>query len=293
LVEVAAGSRCLNCGALLAGTYCASCGQKHEPEIHTLRHFAAEAFESITHADSRLWRTLLTLIARPGELTREFFAGRRARYLPPVRFYLVVSVLFFFIASIASRDANNVVQIDVGPDDTAEAAADAKANSGGVCTNIEYTGPFKDWIGPLLPIQCRKILADDGRGFLQAAIQNLPKALFILLPLLAAFMKLLYWRPARHYVEHLLLLLHNHINLFLGYGVLVLLEMWLPDSGVINLLGVSLQFWLLWYIYRAMRVYYDQSRRRTLAKFAVMLLVYLTAAIVTMATTALISAMTL
>ena len=55
----------------------------------------AEAFESISHADSRLWRTLWYLLSRPGFLTREFFEGKRVRYLPPFRLYLVISVVFF------------------------------------------------------------------------------------------------------------------------------------------------------------------------------------------------------
>ncbi|MDF3020454.1 MAG: hypothetical protein K0Q92_1757, partial [Steroidobacteraceae bacterium] len=74
---------CANCHAPLSGEYCAACGQRHEPHIHTVAHFAGEAFESISHADSRLWRTLWYLFARPGFLTREFFAGRRVAYLPP------------------------------------------------------------------------------------------------------------------------------------------------------------------------------------------------------------------
>src|SRR5688500_291421 len=86
---------CANCGAKLDGEYCAACGQRHEPHIHTVAHFASEAVESISHADSRLWRTLWYLFSRPGFLTREFFAGRRVAYLPPFRLYLVLSVLFF------------------------------------------------------------------------------------------------------------------------------------------------------------------------------------------------------
>ena len=65
-----------------------------------MAHFAAEAFESISHADSRLWRTLWYLLARPGFLTREFFEGQRVRYLPPFRLYLVISVLFFLIVGL-------------------------------------------------------------------------------------------------------------------------------------------------------------------------------------------------
>ena len=53
---------CANCHAALAGEYCAACGQRHEPHMHTVAHFAGEAFESISHADSRLWRTLWYLL---------------------------------------------------------------------------------------------------------------------------------------------------------------------------------------------------------------------------------------
>src|SRR5687768_18420722 len=73
-----------------------------------MAHFAGEAFESITHADSRLWRTLGFLLAKPGRLTREFFDGRRAAYLPPFRLYLVISVAFFLLGpSESSRVAIN------------------------------------------------------------------------------------------------------------------------------------------------------------------------------------------
>src|SRR6476659_4152010 len=69
---------CGNCGAPLAG----------------------EALESITHADSRLWRTLWYLLSKPGILTREFFAGRRVSYLPPFRLYLVITLVCFLVASL-------------------------------------------------------------------------------------------------------------------------------------------------------------------------------------------------
>src|SRR5262249_12112724 len=79
-----------NCDAPLSDEYRSRRRQRHEPHVHHLSHFAGEAFESITHADSRLWRTLGYLLVKPGRLTLEFFSGRRARQLPPFRLYLVV-----------------------------------------------------------------------------------------------------------------------------------------------------------------------------------------------------------
>ncbi|HEX8783696.1 MAG TPA: DUF3667 domain-containing protein, partial [Steroidobacteraceae bacterium] len=95
----AATARCDNCGAAVSGHFCAACGQRLEAPVQSLLHFTREATEDLTHADSRLWRTIGALLFRPGYLTREFLAGRRARYLPPVRLYLVISVAFFLWAS--------------------------------------------------------------------------------------------------------------------------------------------------------------------------------------------------
>src|SRR4051812_45191979 len=103
---------CANCGTPLSGEYCAKCGQRDEPQVHSVTHFASEALESITHADSRLWRTLSYLLAKPGRLTLEFFAGHRVSYLPPFRLYLVISLLFFLIARVPEGGA---VEIDDAP----------------------------------------------------------------------------------------------------------------------------------------------------------------------------------
>lgn len=272
-------TRCLNCGTALTGPYCANCGQKHQPEIHTVGHFIGEAFENITHADSRLWRTLWVLIAKPGHLTREFFSGRRMRYLPPVRFYLIVSLAFFVLAGAINEHGGSLVKIDAKDD----------VNS---CNDIKYDGPFKAAAKPLLMEQCRKFLADNGRGLARAFFANVPKALFVLLPLLAAFMMLLYWRPRRHYVEHLLLLLHNHIFLLLGYSLLLLLGLALPDNGAVGLIGFLFHVFLAWYFYRGMKVVYGQGRALTSLKLVLLATVYVAGATLAFALTFVFSAVT-
>ena len=95
--------RCENCGNEVSQRYCGACGQRLDAPVHSLWHFSQIATEDLTHADSRVWRTLWALLAKPGHLTREFLAGRRARYLPPVRLYLVLSVVFFLVASAVSK----------------------------------------------------------------------------------------------------------------------------------------------------------------------------------------------
>jgi hypothetical protein len=303
---------CANCHAELTGEFCAACGQRHEPHVHTLAHFAGEAFESISHADSRLWRTLWYLFARPGFLTREFFAGHRVAYLPPFRLYLVLSLLVFLFSSATSDDPAldrpvNRNPVAVSPpvngriDAPVDAPIDAEAtaalaeaadamNAAGIQAEAEKDGyrlriqgldefcePFdKPETGSDGAAARRNIrqfcdtVRNDSSELFTALWHNLPRAMFIFLPLLAAIMKLMYWRPKRYYVEHLLFLLHNHAAVFLMILLLILFSFipWLGDFTPL-MVFVTLGY-MAWYVYRGMRNFYGQHGGLTFLKYAVL-----------------------
>ena len=95
---------CLNCGTELQGQYCGHCGQRASSRLISLWELTRDAFGDLFELDSRLWRTLVPLLIRPGRLTRDYLEGRRARYMPPFRMYLVLSVVFFVVAFFDPRD---------------------------------------------------------------------------------------------------------------------------------------------------------------------------------------------
>lgn len=78
-----------------------------------------EAFGDLFELDSRLWRTLGPLLRKPGELTKEYLRGRRARYMPPFRTYLVLSIIFFVVAFFDPRDEFGLL-FEPEPEPTAE-----------------------------------------------------------------------------------------------------------------------------------------------------------------------------
>jgi hypothetical protein len=281
---------CQNCGTPLAGHYCASCGQRHEPHIRSLPHFMAEAVETLTHADSRLWRTLGHLLARPGRLTREFLAGRRARYLPPFRLYVVVSLLYFVLIAVLP-DAPAPVQFNAS---NTSAGAMTRGDN---CTGIEYDGPGDSWLEPAFKSACDKALADGGANLARAFVANVPRALFVFLPLIAAVALLLYWRPRRHYVEHLLFFLHNHSAVFVVLGLHAIVSALvgaIPGATVVETpLDLAVAGYLLWYPYRALRVVYEQNRAQSLAKYLVLGFAYLVLGGLMLLLTAVYSALTL
>ncbi|TLY63744.1 MAG: DUF3667 domain-containing protein [Gammaproteobacteria bacterium] len=149
----------------MSARYCSACGQRLEPPVHSVWHFTKVAFEDLTHADSRLWRTLTALLFKPGYLTREFLAGRRARYLPPVRLYLVLSVVFFLGAS-ATHGERQVVRIHSyehgAPGESAEGRAER------LCRNEYYNGPWKERFHQA----CVRSALDNGRSLEEAFLPS-------------------------------------------------------------------------------------------------------------------------
>src|SRR6266516_144743 len=118
-------TRCENCGAPLTGHYCAQCGQAAVDYRRSFRHVIADVLESFLNWDSKFFATIALLILKPWRLTNEFLAGKRVRYVHPLRLYLLASILFFFAVNYGARDLR-FEPGKLGPKDRAELEADLK-----------------------------------------------------------------------------------------------------------------------------------------------------------------------
>lgn len=131
---------CLNCGAELRGQYCGTCGQRARNRLISLWELLSEAFGDLFELDSRLWRTLIPLLIRPGRLTRDYLEGRRARYMPPFRMYLVLSVIFFVVAFFDPKDDLSLLfepEAEPTPEEIAEQEAAAEAEAANIAAAEE------------------------------------------------------------------------------------------------------------------------------------------------------------
>ena len=244
---------CANCDAPLSGPYCSQCGQHAHESSRSIGTLFHDAWHVVTHVDGRFWQTIGALLLRPGKLTVEYFAERRARYLPPVRLYLVLSLIFFALASLGPHRLN---YFDLDPKEPPGSLADADkarvrgATAGEIGGAIDAQrseakprpqgsapadpddasdtgGGFKidlatcesartdwKWLEQPLRDMCRRNVADHGRALGAAVIASIPKMMFVFLPLMALVMMLLYWWPRRYYVEHVVFFLHTHAAIF-------------------------------------------------------------------------------
>ncbi len=296
-------ARCLNCGTVVAGRHCAQCGQAADVHVLSMKEVAGDVTHSLLHLDSRVWRTLRLLVRKPGELTREFIAGRHQLYIPPFRLYLAVSILYFALSALlpdstlfgVDTKGNTVlapVSVSVGggaPEELkreleAEGVPAAKvlgAPENDDSCQVNLSGddtPNSNAFEQTLARACEQMKRDGGKLFAERFASTAPKLMFLFLPLMAGVALLFYWRPRRLYAEHLVLFLHNHAFTFLLLAFTAILneiaEFRFPGAGLLNLVMFLLWCWLPYYVYRSMRVVYGNGRMLTLLKFFALSTIY-------------------
>jgi uncharacterized protein DUF3667 len=93
---------CPNCTKPMIGAYCAVCGQERDTHRRSVWGLVKVLIEDIASFDSRILRTGWALVVKPGELASAFREGRTQRYLPALRLYLFVSLVFFVMLSVTN-----------------------------------------------------------------------------------------------------------------------------------------------------------------------------------------------
>lgn len=214
-------------------------------------------------------------------------------------------------AAAALEEARRAIEaLDGGePPGTPQAREDratiTTGDGGGVSIdrdcNVDYSGA-PPWLVNILPPErvveiCKRITVDKGRSFARTLISNVPAMMFLFLPLMAFVMKLAYPLSGRYYAEHLLFLVHFHSFFFIVNIALALAfwggEAWAPDRLPLEALGVAAYIYIPVYLFRAMRLVYEQGFWATLFKYVLLGLAYLFALLTTFLGLLLYTAVTL
>lgn len=251
----APATQCRNCGTALDGLFCRSCGQREgRGDLH-FGEALSDVLGEVFTWDSRVWRTLFPLLFRPGFLSAEFNAGRRMRYMPPFRLYIVVSFLMFLVVAFEASDSVTVgaerldkpsddqalsidsdAPLDAGTESHAEphAGSDPESDSGsdidinidadGFTFNLTEGGPW--WMQALEQRieDNAKSVSEDPRDYIATLAEYLPQVMFVMLPLFALLLKFVYLFSPFHYLQHLVFALHYHTFVYLLYLISSVLE---------------------------------------------------------------------
>ena len=367
---------CENCASVLQGHYCHVCGQRAHNPLYDFGHAVEEVFESFWHLDGRIFRTLRDLFV-PGRVAAGYLAGHRVRYVAPLRMFIILSVLTFFVGKLTLHiDPIDAIQVNTedgpprrgltvkgdGADESgigrastveevlrirAEALAgldagakdeeagaflsaiggfarrqiderartrmralgatpeqmrllDAPpqalpaataATASGVSTapaaakaREEDRGLFRRWLDHRMTRlrENAEIVQKNPDEFVRLVLGAVPGALFVLVPLFALCLKLLYIRSGRGYLEHLVVALYSHafmlVALLASFLLIGLQSVpGLPAWGsAVSAVAASFALFLfvpLYLLWMQKRVY-AQGWVKTLIKYATLGLVY-------------------
>lgn len=367
--EHAHATSCANCCEPLRGAFCHRCGQSAHDPVRSFGHAVEEVFESFWHLDGRIFRTLQALLV-PGRLALDYLAGHRVRYVAPLRLFVVLSVLTFFVARLAVHvgpddhggpapatgtaprqddalarrfaEATTAAQVnalhdrtradldhaldalpegvgktageasmklaadrvdrlaarrlealgaapDAGP--AAAAGAPSSASAGNTSPSLDEDGKPVEVDIPGLPgfadrwLSSQATHAKDNLPRLQnnpalllkAFLASVPSALFVLVPLFALLLRVLYLGSGRVYLEHLVVALYSHAFLCLDLLAVLLLSMlkgWVaPHAGFVGtVLGWAEGLLLAWmpvYLLLMQKRVYGQGWPMTTVKYLV------------------------
>lgn len=233
---------CRNCDTPFSGKFCPECGQEANTGAPTALGFIYEFLTRNVLEKGKFVRTVWHLLRHPGGLTVDFLEGRRARYIRPVRIYLIFSIVYFLLLSF---QANTLVKhLSVSADVAAQEnnvsmqAEDKKKSEGDLkklldkvhMSNPAHEKAIKQELRRRIDHFNALTQEQQINEVLRSAINQAPKAMFFLLPVFAMFLKMLFIFRSIPYGAHLLFSVHYHALVFL---ILLFLLMPLPTPMMV------------------------------------------------------------
>ena len=236
---------CKNCNSELVGLYCSECGQKNS-QLLSIKETLKEFTDNVFSFDTRLFITFKYLITKPGLLTTEYWLGRRTKYLPPLRLYLVMSLMYFFISSII----NPGTDISLYKSDFQEKPfqLELDKSSPKYDPSPEIVAPFVDFFKENFN---KGVMVAEKKELTEHDLvwSNMPAAMFILMPFMAFCVYLLNKKKKQLYSYHLITVLHFHSFIFFIFTL----------EEIVPIIEIFTKLYLLYYIFFMFKNIYQDS----------------------------------
>lgn len=294
--KLRADKECENCGYTVDIAYCSNCGQKNVETRQSFWHLITHFAEDFTHYDSAFWKTIKYLLFRPAKLTIAYLQGYRQKYVAPVKLYIFISFVTFFLPNLypefsSDREKENepaytlqVIQDTIPPKDkmyTKQSVwlTNINTDKEGIQNPVTYSSIKEmDSIENIKPDSlklskleyklAKKLLKlykhntpqQVEEKLLESINHNLPKALFIYMPFFAFFIWLFHSKKRWYFFDHGIFTLHYFSFLLLVSLLITTIAHFVTaiENDYLNLaVGILVFFTVGWTIY-----YFYRSHRK-------------------------------
>ena len=276
---------CKNCSTGFFGYYCPHCGQSSKEFNRPIKFMFDDFLGNMFAFDTRFWNTFKTIILCPGEISIAFSKGKIIKYMPPFRFFIFSSFIFFFVLNLTSQEDNNI--IDFNNSENKENIL-VKSKTDSIFNNVLskhstsidnklVTKEIKDELSKnkiKLAFETNKfnnllvsidsisdidtltnkklaILMDDFSKhpdyYKSKVFKTISWLLFLLMPFYGLLLKLAFSKSYKYYVTHLIFSLTEHTYLFVLISVFLIFNEYLP-------IGLNIIPWLILLILVGLRI---------------------------------------
>jgi len=277
-------STCQNCGYTVDRNFCSECGQKNTETRQSFAHLFGHFVEDLTHYDTAFWKTIKYLLLRPGRLTKEYLAGYRMKFVPPVKLYIFISFVAFLLMGILpgtsmihekKESETYFVANDEGiqGDTLREMTIDIAGNTYRSVKELDslqnIEGKKVSKVGYYF---VKSVLKAKEEGMTQAQIwqgfiHTLPKVLFIYMPIFAFWLWLFHGKKRWYFFDHGIFTLHYFSFLLLSITIIKIL-MWLlsyimgdnTQDIISNFINLAMLGYIIFYFFRSHSSMYGEKK---------------------------------
>lgn len=283
--KVRTDNTCQNCGKYVSKRYCSHCGQENIEIRYSFpglaHHFAADLF----HYDSSIWLTIRYLLTSPGKLAKEYVSGRRKAYVDPIKLYIFISFVTFFSLGILSTykkidisEKSNAVELSVSATDknTGKPISftvnnfeqlDSINNSPNITLNEYYTVKY------LLKAVGNASNNHKREQVKEFTTHNLPKVLFIYMPIFAFWLWIFHYKQKRFYSDSGIFTLYffSFILLLSTFNIIInyILEKTGFQVSVNEYILLFSIIYIIWYFFKAHLYFFEEKKSTSYIKSAI------------------------
>ncbi len=281
---------CQNCGYLGSDSYCSNCGQSFSELNKPIKKIISEVFD-VFDFDHRIFHSIIPFLFKPGFLAREYLLGRRKKFISPFRLYFLLSLVFFFLAQSTSKQVigdgeGNWVHITNDSMDTIIAndslAIELLRNDSNFKSESDSNNATTSIINDRMIKRLRASAVEaltNKEIFVQNFYESISYILFLLMPIFALLLKLLYVRRRVYYVEHLIFSINIHSFAILIFTLMIIINQLVGDkNGLIPLMFIIIPV----YLAAGMKRFYQQAYWKIIVKECILVFLYSIILIITL-----------
>ena len=232
---------CQNCDTRFKGNYCPNCGQQFKEFQKPFKFLIIDLAANVVSFDTRLWRSLKSLITKPGSYALDYINGHRMRYVPPLRLYVFISFLFFLLFSIFIN-RNIIISEETKSSINSEIENGLKDEDISVDMGILNIEGDNDTFEEAEIVKIVKAVINDPSRYMNSFLTFVSWTLFLLMPLYAFILWLFFRKNQPYYYCHLIFAVNQHAFIFLLGAFVLGIDLLFPNRSS------QPEIYLLWLI---------------------------------------------